>query len=218
MRPRSLASGSTTTRRALTTATPPAPKSHALAAVGAAAGALGSVAVGGLRRDSTHDSAGRRAPRGQRDLSPRRHVHGRCRRRCLLRGPRRRRREGALHHGRSRSGRRRRRRRRLRGVGAVVRRRPRRGLGPVGWCHASEARSTCSSSTRSTCSPRQAGTRRTSSPRTVPAPGAPSAVPEDPWPSPRTYSVSAAVPSRHYGLVVCTAFLRPSDPRTAAYG
>ena len=109
MRPRSLASGSTTTRRALTTATPPAPKSHALAAVGAAAGALGSVAVGGLRRDSTHDSAGRRAPRGQRDLSPRRHVHGRCRRRCLLRGPRRRRREGGRSRGRSRSGRRRRR-------------------------------------------------------------------------------------------------------------
>ena len=175
MRPRSLASGSTTTRRALTTATPPAPKSHALAAVGAAAGALGSVAVGGLRRDSTHDSAGRRAPRGQRDLSRRRHVHGRCRRRCLLRGPRRRRREGALHHGRSRSGRRR--RPRLRGVGAVARRRPRRGLGPVGRRHASEVRSKSSPSTRSTCGPRQAGTRRTPSPRTVPAPGAPSDVP-----------------------------------------
>ena len=215
MRPRSLASGSTTTRRALTTATPPAPKSHALAAVGAAAGALGSVAVGGLRRDSTHDSAGRRAPRGH--LSPRRHLDGHGRRRCLLRGPRRRRREGGLHHGRSRSGRRRR-RRRLRGVGAVARRRPGRGLGPLGWCHASEARSTSSPSTRSTCGPRQAGTRRTSSPRTVPAPSAPSAVPEDPWPSPRTYSVSAAVTSRHYGLVVCAAFLRPSDPRTAAYG
>ena len=184
MRPRSLASGSTTTRRALTTATPPAPKSHALAAVGVAAGALGSVAVGGLRRDSTHDSAGRRAPRDQRDdFSPRRHLDGRGRRRCLLRGPRRRRREGALHHGRSRSGRRRRRRRRLRGVGAVARRRPRRGLGPVGRRHASEARSTCSLSTRSTCGPRQAGTRRTPSPRTVPAPGAPSDVPEDPWPS-----------------------------------
>ena len=36
--------------------------------------------------------------------------------------------------------------------------------------------------------------------------------------APRTYSVSAAVTSRHYGLVVCAAFLRPSDPRTAAYG
>ena len=218
MRPRSLASGSTTTRRALTTATPPAPKSHALAAVGAAAGALGSVAVGGLRRDSTHDSAGRRAPRDQRDLSPRRHLDGRGRCRCLLRGPRRRRRECGRRHGRSRSGRRQRRRRRLRGVGAVARRRPRRGLGPVGRRHASEARSTSSPSTRSTCGPRQAGTRRTSSPRTVPAPSAPADVPEDPWPSPRTCSVSAAVPSRHYGLVVCAAFLRPSDPRTAAYG
>ena len=155
MRPRSLASGSTTTRRALTTATPPAPKSHALAAVGAAAGALGSVAVGGLRRDSTHDSAGRRAPRGQRDLSPRRHVHGRCRRRCLLRGPRRRRRECGRRHDRSRSGRRRRRRRRLRGVGAVARRRPGRGLGPVGRRHASEARSTCSLSTTARPLPHQ---------------------------------------------------------------
>ena len=183
MRPRSLASGSTTTRRALTTATPPAPKSHALAAVGAAAGALGSVAVGGLRRDSTHDSAGRRAPRGQRDdFSPRRHLDGRGRRRCLLRGPRRRRREGGRSRGRSRSGRRRR-RPRLRGVGPVARRRPRRGLGPVGRRHASEVRSKSSPSTRSTCGPRQVGTRRTSSPRTVPAPGAPSDVPEDPWPS-----------------------------------
>ena len=69
------------------------------------------------------------------------------------------------------------------GVGAVARRRPRRWLGPVGRRHASEARSTCSPSTRSTCGPRQAGTRRTPSPRTVPAPGAPSDVPEDPWPS-----------------------------------
>ena len=180
MRPRSLASGSTTTRRALTTATPPAPKSHALAAVGAAAGALGSVAVGGLRRDSTHDSAGRRAPRDQRDeFSPRRHLDGRGRCRCLLR--RRRRRECGRRHDPSRSGRRR--RPRLRGVGPVAHRRPRRGLGPVGRRHASEVRSKSSPSTRSTCGPRQAGTRRTPSPRTVPAPGAPSDVPEDPWPS-----------------------------------
>ena len=51
-------------------------------------GAPRGVAVGGLRRDSAHDSAGRRAPRGQQDLSPRRHWAGR--RRCLLRRRRRR--------------------------------------------------------------------------------------------------------------------------------
>ena len=213
MRPRSLASGSTTTRRALTTATPPAPKSHALAAVGAAAGALGSVAVGGLRRDSTHDSAGRRAPRGQRDLSRRRHVHGRCRRRCLLRGPRRRRREGALHHGRSRSGRRRRRRRRLRGVGPVARRRPRRGLGPLG-------RGTVDVFAVDTIDVRLpasghaadvVASHRSSPERAVGRSGGPLAI------APYVFGVRrrAIVPLRPCRL---RGFLRPSDPRTAAYG
>ena len=52
-----------------------------------------------------------------------------------------RRREGGRSHGHARAGPRRRRRRRLRGSGAVARRRPGRGLGPLSWRHASEARS-----------------------------------------------------------------------------
>ena len=54
------------------------------------------------------------------------------------RGPRAARRsERAAGRGRARAGRRRRRRRRLRGVGPVARRRPRRGLGPLG-AHAAD--------------------------------------------------------------------------------
>ena len=55
---------------------------------------------------------------------------------------------------------------------------------------------------------RSVRTRRTSSPRTVPAPDAPAAVPEDPWPSPRLDPAS-----RRFSAA---AFLLPSDPRAAA--